>query len=617
MSSRQSSDQRLRTISRHLTANSALKSVPDVLDDANRTIPRKRQELLKWNGWGYNDSKFEVDPKALVIYFTGNRYRIGDKKLPNFKQWVEAKLGVDISKKLDGKTEFRDEDIPSSIICDEFLTEIKSLKMLYSFDGNDRLFRAHGHTLQEVFTLRQGRFERIPDIVIWPKCHDDVVKIVDLASKHNVVIIPFGGGTSVTGALECPPNELRMIVSLDTSQMNNILWIDHQNLTAKIEAGIIGQDLERQLAKYNLCTGHEPDSFEFSSLGGWIATKASGMKKNVYGNIEDLVVHLKMVTVKGVVERNCQVPRLSTGPDIHHFIIGSEGTLGVITEAIIKVRPIPECKKYGSLVFPCFEDGFKFMREVAMKRLKPASVRLMDNEQFIFGQALKPEASSIWTSLSDSFKKIYLTKIRGYDVKEICVATLLFEGSFHEVEELEKQIFCIASKYNGISGGEENGKRGYLLTYVIAYIRDLGLDYGVVAESFETSVPWDRCLDLCRNVKETIRREVKKYNISKPALITCRVTQTYDAGACVYFYFAFNYTESKNLNPVEVYEAIESTAREEILNCGGSLSHHHGVGKIRKKWLSDCVSETGLGMMKAIKDFVDPQNIFGNGNLML
>lgn len=223
----------------------------------------------------------------------------------------------------------KDSDIPEPIISQDFLSELNDTAITHSFDGQDRIFRAHGHLMHEIFTLREGRFERMPDIVVWPKCTDDVIKLVKLANKHNVVVIPFGGGTSVTGALECPRHERRMIVSLDTSQMNKTLWIDHQNLTARFEAGIIGQDLERRLAKHGLCTGHEPDSYEFSSLGGWVATKASGMKKNVYGNIEDLLVHVTFVTPQGIVERNVHAPRMSSGPDIHQFIMGSEGTLGV------------------------------------------------------------------------------------------------------------------------------------------------------------------------------------------------------------------------------------------------------------------------------------------------
>ena len=144
----------------------------------------------------------------------------------------------------------------------------------------------------------------------------------------------------------------------------------------------------------------------------------------------------------------------------------------------------------------------------------------------------------------------------------------------------------------------------------------MGLDYGIVSESFETSVPWDRCLDLCRNVKERLRIEVKKYITSKPALITCRVTQTYDAGACVYFYFAFNYQDGIEGDPVHVYETIESMARDEIILNGGSISHHHGIGKIRKQWLERTISPVGVGMLRAVKQYVDPNNIFANGNLI-
>lgn len=202
------------------------------------------------------------------------------------------------------------------------------------------------------------------------------------------------------------------------------------------------------------------------------------------------------------------------------------------------------------------------------------------------------------------------------------MVTLLFEGDQAEVEQLEQKVIDIAVANGGMSAGEENGKRGYMLTFVIAYIRDCGLDFGVVSESFETSVPWDKCHDLCRNVKERVQREAIQYHIIKPVLISCRVTQAYDAGACVYFYFAFNYqngfsAEAKETNPVKIYEAIEHAARDEIISMGGSISHHHGIGKVRKQWLEQTVSEVGMGMMRAVKDFVDPKNVFANGNLML
>jgi alkyldihydroxyacetonephosphate synthase len=183
-----------------------------------------------------------------------------------------------------------------------------------------------------MYTVKLNAFKRIPDLVMWPTSTSEVEDIVKLANVHNVVVIPFGGGTSVTGATSCPENETRTIAILDTSQMNKMLWLDRENLAACFEGGIVGQDLERELKSMGFTTGHEPDSMEFSTLGGWVATRASGMKKNLYGNIEDLVVRVKMVTSKGVLEKHIPASRVSCGPDFNHLILGSEGTLGVITE---------------------------------------------------------------------------------------------------------------------------------------------------------------------------------------------------------------------------------------------------------------------------------------------
>uniref|UniRef100_A0A7N4NRS8 Alkylglycerone-phosphate synthase n=1 Tax=Sarcophilus harrisii TaxID=9305 RepID=A0A7N4NRS8_SARHA len=564
-------------------APAAAPAAPPPAAPESSSIPKKRQELMKWNGWGYNDSKFIINKKG-QIEFTGKRYPLSGMVLPTFREWLQNVLGLNLDQRTTSKASLNASDVPPSVVKEDFLDDLKETSISYSQEADDRVFRAHGHCLHEIYLLREGIFQRIPDIVLWPKCHDDVVKIVDLACKYNLCIIPFGGGTSVSSGLSCPVDEKRTIVSLDTSQMNRILWVDEHNLTAHVEAGITGQELERQLKESGYCTGHEPDSQEFSTVGGWVSTRASGMKKNIYGNIEDLVVHIKMVTPKGVIEKSCQVPRMSTGPDIHHFILGSEGTLGVVTEATIKIRPVPEYQKYGSVAFPNFERGVACLREIAKQRCAPASIRLMDNMQFQFGLALKPQVSSIFTSFLDGLKKFYITKFKGFDPNQLSVATLLFEGDREKVLQHEKQVYDIAAKFGGLAAGEDNGQRGYLLTYVIAYLRDLGLEHYVLGESFETSAPWDR------------------------------VTQTYDAGACIYFYFAFNYRGISD--PLTVFEETEAAAREEILANGGSLSHHHGVGKLRKQWLKETISDVGFGMLKSVKEYVDPNNIFGNKNLL-
>lgn len=235
----------------------------------------------------------------------------------------------------------------------------------------------------------------------------------------------------------------------------------------------------------------------------------------------------------------------------------------------------------------------------------------MDNEQFKFGQALRFEPS--WGSkILQGLKQTYVTRIKGFKWDQMCVATLLFEGEAKDVEIQEKKVYDVAKKFNGLPSGETNGERGYIFTFVIAYIRDIGLEYEVVSESFETSVSWDRALSLCRNVKHRVARECKAIGVTH-FHISCRVTQTYDAGCCIYFYMAFNYRGLAD--PVAAYEDIEHKAREEILASGGSLSHHHGIGKLRASFYQKAVGGAGVALYRAAKAHLDPLNIFAAGNI--
>lgn len=387
--------------------------------------------------------------------------------------------------------------VPPLILNQAFIESVKGTSIPFSMLDDDRLRRGHGHTVHEAFILTTRAFERLPDIVLWPKSTDEVVTIVTMAVKHDVVIIPFGGGTSVSGGLQCPTHEKRMIVSLDTSLMNSCLKLDQSNLMGTFGAGITGKELEEYLSQFGLCSGHEPDSYEFSTLGGWVATRASSMKKNIYGNIEDIMIDAKMVTTRGIVHRTCHVPRVSCGPDVQHMILGSEGRLGVITEVTIKLRPLPESRKYASIIMPDFEQGILFMREMAKRQLKPASIRLVDNEQFIFGQALKPEVESFVAGFFDHLKRFYVTKLKGFRVDQMCVVTLLFEGKEKDVQSLEAETLKLGEEFGGLSAGAENGRRGYMLTFVIAYLR-VSPDNDVLVSRTSISCPGSGHAFRCR-----------------------------------------------------------------------------------------------------------------------
>lgn len=253
------------------------------------------------------------------------------------------------------------------------------------------------------------------------------------------------------------------------------------------------------------------------------------------------------------------------------------------------------------------------MREVGRSRVWPASIRLVDNLQFQFGQALKPENDSTWQNIVDKIKKFYVLKIKGFDPESMCACTLVFEGDKDTTDRQQTFIYKLASEFNGMKAGPDNGIRGYFLTFVIAYLRDFASNHFFVAESFEASVPWDKLDKFCVNVKDRIYNSCRTRGVKEFVFVSARITQVYETGACVYIYFGFNYLGLEN--PLEVYEHVEHDARDEILNCGGSLSHHHGVGKIRKSFMDRVVGQTGIRMLRAVKKELDPNNVIGNGNL--
>jgi alkyldihydroxyacetonephosphate synthase len=447
-------------------------------------------------------------------------------------------------------------------------------------------------------------------MVFYPEGEEDAVSIVDLATQHDVCLIPYGGGTSVSSALKIPEREARMIVSVDMRRMNKVEWIDGKDLRACAQAGIMGTQLEEELAKAGFTSGHEPDSIELSTLGGWIATNASGMKKNRYGNIEGIVENFTMITPKGVIEQ-VPLPRGSIGMQPQALLFGNEGNLGLITKAVFKIHPLPEVNEYGSLVFPDMETGVKFLYELAHGGYLPASIRLVDNIQFRFGQALKGQSTGI-KKLLDELKKFYVLKVKGFDPEEMVAATIVMEGSREEVNDQERHIYSLAKKFNGLPGGSENGRRGYMLTYAIAYIRDFVSSYHILGETFETSVPWSKIEQVYRAVEERAAQLHKEFNLPGKHYVSYRITQLYHTGVCIYFMFGV-YAKGVEC-PGEVFIAIEHGLREAVMENGGSISHHHGVGKLRKDFMGGTISPSSIDFLKGAKESVDPQNIFGVRN---
>jgi alkyldihydroxyacetonephosphate synthase len=572
--------------------------------------PEDEEESLEV--WGFRGAGFELLPNGSVV-LRGARYAGSGVELPELLPWVNRTLAIRIEPGDEHPPRYPPE-IPPPRSNPSFLREIAGFlpDSALTTDAEQRLRHGHGHTLEEMYAIKYGHIERVPDLVVFPESEEEVARLVLAAAHHDVCLVPYGGGTNVTDALRCPPDEERTIVAVDLARLNRIRWIDPVNRLACIEAGAVGRHLQAQLARHGYTLGHEPDSVEFSTLGGWIATHASGMKKNRYGNIEDLVLDVTVVTPRGEV-RHAPFPRESAGLDPRRWVFGSEGSLGIVTSAVVKIFPLPAVQRYDAVLFPDFPTGVAFLYDLTREEAIPASVRLVDNLQFQLSQTLKPRATGL-ASLKRRLEKLVVTRLRGFDPARMVACTLVYEGSRRDVAIQQEAVARLRRRHGGMRAGADNGRRGYQLTFGIAYLRDFVMRHWILGESFETSVPWSRVLSLCDNVKRRLQAECASRGVPGRPFVTARVTQLYPTGVCVYFYFAFYH---KGLpDPLATYLDLERAARDEILHSGGSLSHHHGVGKLRRGFLPRVFSPAVLEIAGEIKRAIDPDNIFGIGNLV-
>jgi len=568
-------------------------------------------DALALDVWGFADSGFVIDD-AGVVTFTGDRYPLSGQPLPDLLPWARETIDAPLPPDDVHGSRYPTE-IPERTPHPAFEAEIAALLRVdqIATEPRVRLRHGHGHTQEEMWAIKYGRLGRVPDLVVWPESEEQVAALVASAARHGVCLIPYGGGTNVSLALHCPDAERRCITSLDLRRMNRVRWIDPENRSACIEAGANGREIAEVLGRHGFTLGHEPDSYELSTLGGWVATHASGMKKNRYGNIEDLVLRITAVTASGTLRRDTAFPRESIGGDPARWLLGSEGRLGVVTSAVVRIVPRPAVQKHGSVVFRDFESGFAFLRDVQRSGVVPASIRLMDNLQFQFGQALKPRKRGLAVAKS-RIEKWVVTRLAGFQVDRMVACTLLFEGSAEEVARQERSVYGLAKRRRGMKGGAENGRRGYALTFAIAYIRDFMMRHYILAESFETTVSWTECVSMVQNVRQRLWQEHAKRGLPGRPFVSARVTQLYDTGVCVYFYFAIYHRGVEDAS--QVYAEMERAAREEILRSGGSLSHHHGIGKLRQRFLPAVLSETALAWRESLKRAVDPENVFGCAN---
>ncbi len=582
---------------------------------ADTTLNRDTSGLdaaLWGHRWGYSDTELVVHADQSVE-MTGNRYNLCGYRMPYLVPFISSELGVtfDFAAPRPLTTQPR---VTPATRNDGFLSGLAAAVRPEQFTDDDaeRLLHSHGQTTtEEVSRVLYADLDRTVDLVVWPESDEDCQALVTLAAEHGVCLIPFGGGTNVSSALLVPAAETRMVVSVDTRRMNRVLSINKANMVATVQAGITGSHLEDQLRREGLTCGHEPDSSELSTLGGWIATNASGMKKNRYGNIEDLVENVTLVTPTGTIEQCYPTPRQASGIQLQKALFGSEGNLGLITRAVIHVHALPAVKKYGSVIFRDWRTGVDFMEALNRTGTKPASIRLVDNLQFRLGQSLKaaPTGSAV---LKSRVERAVITRIKGFDTHEMVAATIVYEGTAAEVAMQEKVVGATAKRFGGMQGGAGNGERGYMLTYAIAYLRDFLADYYVIGETYETTVPWDRIHDVCAAVDRVAKSEHQRLGFPGKPFTSPRITQLYHSGVCIYFTHGLSHRDIEGGD--QKFAEMERNIRTAIMDAGGSISHHHGIGKLRTHVIDRVASAESMDAVRALKRAVDPENVFAVAN---
>ena len=580
---------------------------------SNKFFATKSDKRL--HRWGFKDSGFELTGEKTVT-FSGSRYEVSGTVMPDFIPYIESVLGINFDKK-DQISPVEIKPTQSSNLDKEFIDTLKNSfnDDRYTVDDMERLIHSHGQeTFKDVYKVLYNSIERTVDLVFYPENEDEVKLMVELAAKYNICIIPYGGGTNVTRALTIPENEKRTVVSIDMRRMSKIEWINKEDRRICVQSGITGGELIELLKEEGFTIGHEPDSVELSTVGGWIATNASGMKKNRYGNIEDIVENVNMISPKGVISQVNPISRGSIGFKPQNVLFGSEGNIGIITKAVLKIYEIPKHQKYNSVLFKNWSDGVSFMKMLSKTNYIPASVRLVDNIQFRFGQALKPRTEG-FKSIKSKIEKFFIINVKGFDPDKMCALTIVMEGTKEEVDYQQKNVNKLAKKHKGVIGGPGNGKRGYMLTYAIAYVRDFAAKYQIMGETMETTVPWSKIQDVIDATSEKIVQLHKEHDLPGKPYISYRIPQIYHTGVCIYFMLGMS-VKGVN-NPEEKFSKIEHSLRGTIIQHGGSISHHHGVGKLRKDFIPDMLSKTSIQLIKEMKKVHDPSNIFGSSNGIL
>ena len=472
------------------------------------------------------------------------------------------------------------------------LTVPARLAGICATDDYDRAFHAYGSSYRDVVRAFRGQFDHPPDVVAHPADEGEIEAVLEWALSANAAVIPFGGGTSVVGGVEpaVDPQRFDGVVTIDLGRLDRVLEVDALSLTARIQAGANGPRLEEQLRGHELTLRHFPQSFQFATLGGMIATRAGGHFATVYTHIDDLVQSVRAMTPAGVWESR-RLPGSGAGVSPDRMLIGSEGTLGLITEAWVRVRPRPRFRASAGVRFQTFEAGAAAVRALSQSGLYPANCRLIDPAEAELTGTGRP--------------------------REHALLVLGFESAAVEVtQRLDQALDCCADhggawdeRREGAPDDSVGSWRDAFLR--VPYLRDTFVAMGVLSETFETAVTWDRFAALHDTVIERTTAAVRE--VCGAGSVTCRFTHVYPDGPAPYFTVL---APARRGEELEQWAHIKAAAADAILDAGGTITHHHAVGRDHRPWYDRQRPEPFATALRAAKAALDPTGALNPGVLV-
>jgi alkyldihydroxyacetonephosphate synthase len=544
----------------------------------------------KWWGWGDPAVEPELDGEALAML----RERIGPLTSSRSHLFPHTEKNYDVNGGVGDVALPAAEPLPRALVAAVGEDAV--------FDSTeDRLRHATGCGYADLARLRSGRLGAAPDAVLLPADAEAVRRAIEVCAAEGVAVVPFGGGTSVVGGIEPLRGAHPRLVSLDLARLRDV-EVDSRSMTARLGAGLRGPEAEAALNARGAMLGHFPQSFEYATIGGFAATRSAGQASSGFGRFDALVTALRLVAPAGDL-RTLETPHTAAGPSLRELVLGSEGVFGVIPEVTVRVRPVPEQRRYEAWIAESFEAGAEIVRALAQGPGLPDVIRVSDEEETRVSLALSGPRG-----IAGSLFGGYLG-LRGRRDGALIVVGI--EGDRESVAR--RRAFTVRALRRGGAAylGQAAGRSWEHGRFQGPYLRDTLMDLGAMVETLETSHSWSRLGELHDAVAAAISESLAGQGT--PGLAFCHLSHAYPDGASLYFTFIARATRGAEL---EQWAAVKRAASEAIVAAGGTITHHHAVGRDHASYMEAEVGRTGIEALRAVKERLDPTGVMNPGKLI-